>query len=134
MQNSLDEGHFGWCLLSELLLIMRGPPSWIQQLCKVNESQSLRANSSSGEVEDNRSFHGREERVTRTGGGIVEEVCLIYSAIFTFGGGFANYPSKRVRGYSQKFVWYSITFLPYPFLKEGWDWVMLIVEDTTTHL
>jgi len=97
MQKFLDEGHLGWCLLGELLMIMRGLPSWIQQLCKVNESQSLRADSSSGEVEDNRGFHGREERVTRTGGGVVEEVSLIYSAIFTFGGGFANYPSKRVR-------------------------------------
>jgi hypothetical protein len=85
-------------LSGKLLLIMRGLPPWIQQLRKVKESQSLCAKSTSGEVEYNGGFHGREKRVTRTRGGVIKEVGLIYAAIFAFGSGFANYPSKKIHG------------------------------------
>lgn len=67
-------------------------PTRIQQLGKIQQREALRRNTAARKVEDNGRLHRSEEAVARAGGGVIEEIGLIYPAVFTFRSSFTNYP------------------------------------------
>ena len=81
MRDLVHDGHRGRVLHLGRLLRRRAPPR-VEQLGKVDEREALRRPAAAGKVEDDVGLHGREERIARRRGAVVEEVGLVDTAVF----------------------------------------------------